>query len=389
MLAIPRKQSAQAYMWDEVYVGKSTQVHGGQGLFAKWDLVPGLMFPVAGCRASPNHVHQSHTYVIKTSSEGKVLINGAPDLYPHNGIGSFGLAVAMMANEIVTADGFPNCQLYEDYLVVFRTIHKDDELLTYYGQQYESTRGEAGYKDRRPSVTRDRDLETWRIVRSRLDVPPKDDRQALLDGVDETIRMLVREREVVVEPTPLRRVWNPPKLMHLPAAEATPSRPTLVLHPWVVYCMCRGLYVWDQRSSKNRAFGAYRLPLRINIMAATHGGSKSCHYVNEFVKQLRNAMPTPMDEMPQDMCGRILCTCTVDRELTPEEAQMALPAHMQLEGAKHTVQLKNFIILPGNGIKAKIAARGKGMRFHTVTHGTQKAVQDIEALALEIFGYDF
>ena len=389
MLAIPRKQSAQAYVWDEVYVGKSTQMHGGQGLFAKWDLVPGLMFPIAGCRASPNHVHQSHTYVIKTSSEGKVLINGSPDLYPHNGIGSFGLAVAMMANEIVTDDRGPNCQLYEDYLVVFRTIYKDDELLTYYGQQYESTRREAGYRDRRTAAARDRDLERWRTVRSSLDMPPKEERQALLDGVDETIRMLVRQREVVVEPIPLRRVWNPPKLMHLPAAQATPDRPTLVLHPWIVYYMCRGLYVWDQRCSKHRAFAAGRLPLRINIMAATKGVPKPRHYVHNFVRQLRDAMPTQMDEMPHDLGGRILCTCTVDRELTAEEAQLAIPAHMQVEGAKHIVQLKNFIILPGNGIRATIAAGGKGMRFHTVTRETQKAVQDIEAVALELFGYDF
>ena len=213
------------------------------------------------------------------------------------------------------------------------------------------------------AAARDRDLERWRTVRSSLDMPPKEERQALLDGVDETIRMLVRQREVVVEPIPLRRVWNPPKLMHLPAAQATPDRPTLVLHPWIVYYMCRGLYVWDQRCSKHRAFAAGRLPLRINIMAATKCVPKPRHYVNNFVRQLRDAMPTQMDEMPHDLGGRILCTCTVDRELTAEEAQLAIPAHMQLEGAKHIVQLKNFIILPGNGIRATIAAGDKGMRF--------------------------
>ena len=107
-------------MWDDVYIDKSTQMHGGQGLFAKWDLEPGLMFPIAGCRAPSNLENKSHAYAI-TTSEGKVVINGSPDLYPHGGIGSFRLAVAIMANETVTADRAPNCQLYNDYLVVFRT----------------------------------------------------------------------------------------------------------------------------------------------------------------------------------------------------------------------------------------------------------------------------
>ena len=203
----------------------------------------------------------------------------------------------MMANETVTADRAPNCQLYNDYLVVFRRTHQDEELLTYYGPQYEETRREAGYRDRRPAEARDLDLDAWRTVRSRLNIPPREQRQTLLDGVDEQIRMLVRERsDVVVAVSPsLRRIE--PRRLHPPAADQAPpvrGRPTLVLHPWIVYYMCRGLYVLDQRKTR-RAFAPSRLPMRVNIMSASsprffwNGRTP----LSELVRQLRDKFPTP------------------------------------------------------------------------------------------------
>lgn len=391
MLAMPTQQGPGKFVWDDVYIGKSTQMHGGQGLFAKWDLEPGLMFPIAGCRAPSNLENKSHAYAI-TTSEGKVVINGSPDLYPHGGIGSFGLAVAMMANETVTADRAPNCQLYNDYLVVFRRTHQDEELLTYYGPQYEETRREAGYRDRRPAEARDLDLDAWRTVRSRLNIPPREQRQTLLDGVDEQIRMLVRERsDVVVAVSPSRRRIEPRRL-HPPAADQAPpvrGRPTLVLHPWIAYYMCQGLYVWDQRKT-TRAFAPARLPMRVNIMSASStrffGSVRTS--ISGLVRQLRDNFPTPLDELPSDfVTGRVHCTCTVDRELTPTEKEQ-IPNHMRLAGADFTVRMKNFIVLPGNGIKAAIATGGKGVRFHTLTPDTHKQITEMESLALETFGYD-
>ena len=397
MLVVPTHQGPGKYVWNDVYVGKSTQMHGGQGLFAKWDLEPGLMFPIAGCRAPPNLENQSHAYAI-TTSEGKVLINGSPDLYPHGGIGSFGLAVAMMANETVTPDRAPNCQLYNDYLVVFRRTYRGEELLTYYGPQYEETRRKAGYRDSRPAAARELDLDAWRTVRSRLNIPPRQQRQTLLDGVDEQIRLLVRGRaDVVPAPSPSRRIWSDPRRLHPPAADQAPpvrGRPTLVLHPWIVYYMCQGLYVWDQRMTR-RAFATGRLPMRVNIMSAS--STKKIHHrqqyrsqnsVPELVRKLRANFPTPLDELPGDfVTGRVHCTCTADRELSPTEKQ-EMPIHMQLAGADFTVKMKNFIVFPGNGIEAAIATGGRGVRFHTLTPDTQKQINEMETLAVETFGYD-
>ena len=380
MLAVPRLQGKGKYVWDEVYVGKSTQGHGMQGLFARYYLEPGLMFPICGCRASPNLTHQSHTYEIHTSEE-KALINGSPELYPHGGIGSFGLAVAMMANETVTAERAPNCQLYQDYLVVFRRIHKDDELLTYYGSQYEKTRQEAGYRDRRSEKDRKRDLDAWRAARSRLTIPPKEQRQALIDGIDKEIRRLVEEKQVKDPTPPRQRALAQPR--HARPPEARAARPTLVLDAWIVYLMCQGLYVWDQRQNR-RAFAENRLPLRINVMVALVR-SRNDH-IAAFTRQVRSAVPTLPDELPNNFVpGRVYCTCTVERELSRTEAE-AIPAHFQLAGAKHTVLLTNFIILPGNGVKPAVEAYGT--RFHTLAPGENQKICDLESLAFETFGYD-
>ena len=407
MLAVPRLQGKGKYVWDEVYVGKSTQGHGMQGLFARYYLEPGLMFPICGCRAL-THQSLSHTYEIHTSEE-KALINGSPDLYPHRGIGSFGLAVAMMANETVTAERAPNCQLYQDYLVVFRRIHKDDELLTYYGSQYEKTRQEAGYRDRRSEKDRKRDLDAWRAARSRLTIPPKEQRQALIDGIDKEIRRLVEEKQVKDPTPPRQRALAQPRHARPPEAraarptlvldalsqralaqprisrppEARAARPTLVLDAWIVYLMCQGLYVWDQRQNR-RAFAENRLPLRVNVMAALVRSRKDP--IAAFTRQVRSAVPTLPDELPNNFVpGRVYCTCTVERELSRTEAE-AIPAHFQLAGAKHTVLLTNFIILPGNGVKPAVEAYGT--RFHTLAPGENQKICDLESLAFETFGYD-
>ena len=391
MLVIPQLRQGR-YVWDDVYVGKSTQAQGGSGLFAKCLLEPGLMFPIGGCRAAPDLAHQSHTYQIQTS-EGKVLINGSPDLFPHRGIGSFGLAVAMMANETVAADRAPNCQLYEDFLVVFRRIHKDDELLTYYGPTYEKTRREAGYRDRRSPEDRDRDLDAWRTMRSRLSIPPKDQRQALVDGIDAEVRRLVETEQqepspVSVPPPPSaspRQVTLPPPPGRPALAASLRQRPTLVLHPWVIHWMCQGMYNLDQRTEK-RAFAAGRLPLRINIMAGSAPYSRA-PAVAEFVRQVRNALPSHVaDELPSHIVpGRVYCTCTAERELTKSEAK-ANPKHLKLAKAKYTVLLTKFIVLPGDGLEVQVERHG--IRFHVLTAESNKRVRDMESHVLEMFGYE-
>jgi hypothetical protein len=105
--------------------------------------------------------------------------------------------------------------------------------------------------------------------------------------------------------------------------------------------------------------------------------------VPELVRKLRDNFPTPLDELPGDfVTGRVHCTCTANRELSPTEKE-EMPIHMQLAGADFTVEMKNFIVFPGNGIEAAIATGGRGVRFHTLTPDTKT-----NHLAVETFGYD-
>jgi hypothetical protein len=142
-----------------------------------------------------------------------------------------------------------------------------------------------------------------------------------------------------------------------------------------------------------RAFGTGRLPMRVNIMSAS--STKQMHHrqqyrsqnsVPELVRKLRANFPTPLGELPGDfVTGRVHCTCTADRELSPTEKE-EMPIHMQLAGADFTVEMNNFIVFPGNGIEASITSRG--VRFHTLTPDTQKQINEMETLAVETFGYD-
>jgi len=115
---------------------------------------------------------------------------------------------------------------------------------------------------------------------------------------------------------------------------------------------------------------------------------RSQNSILELVRKLRHNFPTPLDELPGDfVTGRVHCTCTADRELSPTEKE-EMPIHMQLAGADFTVEMKNFIVFPGNGIEAPITRDGRGVRFHTLTPDTQKQINEMETLAVETFGYD-
>lgn len=435
-IAIPREEHAGRYVWTEVYVGPSTvaekrtseRERRHHGLFAKCDLEPGLMFPIAGRRADPKSSQMFHVYEIKTSS-GKVLIDGDPSLHPYRSIGSFGLAVAMMANEAASPEVSPNCYFDGGYLCVCRRITKNEELLTYYGPQYEGKRKQAGYTDRRPATMREADLDWWRAVRGKLIMPSAQQKQSVIDNIDKRICTLVREDNArgghktsvqTVAGTKLRASSveeckpsyradaKPPSSStnvysaenesvddasdsSCTSEEATTrsdvDRPTIVLSPWIVHYICQGKYTWDQRPGK-RLFSTSRMPLRINIMCSTD----SRHHVTgsqaELVRRLRCLWPTPMDEEPAGGLGggNIRCTCTVERELTDDERRL-IPQEVRLTDAKHTVKLSKVIVLPGQGIKGEVATPKFAM-FCKLTTACQRKISSTESLVHGTFGYE-
>lgn len=425
-IAIPREEHDGRYVWTEVYVGPSTvaekrtseRERRQHGVFAKCDLEPGLMFPIAGRRADPKSSQMFHVYEIKTSS-GKVLIDGDPSLHPYRSIGSFGLAVAMMVNEAASPEVSPNCYFDGGYLCVCRRITKNEELLTYYGPQYEGKRKQAGYMDRRPTTMREADLDWWRAVRGKLIMPSAQEKQSVIDNIDQRICTLVREDNArgghktsvhTVAGTKLRAMYSAESQNESDSdtvddasdssctseseesdSEATThsdlDRPTIVLSPWIVHYICQGKYTWDQRPGK-RVFNRSRMPLRINIMCSTDSKYHVTGSQAELVRRLRCLWPTPMDEEPPGGLGRgnIRCTCTVERELTDDERQL-IPQEVRLTDAKHSVKLSKVIVLPGQGIKAELAAQNFAM-FCKLTTACQRKISSAESLVHGTFGYE-
>jgi hypothetical protein len=140
-LQAPQCIAPGKYEWDLLEVKTSLQINAGNGVFAKQSLPIGTMFPIVG-KAFPNNKESSHgwTYYSRTPERS---IDGHPTIHPHKGVGSFGLAIAMMVNE--SASSAPNCIFWENYLVVAQAIGKGEELYVDYGEAHASYRQAAGY----------------------------------------------------------------------------------------------------------------------------------------------------------------------------------------------------------------------------------------------------
>ena len=191
-LALPREDGPGQFTWKEVEVRKCQKPNRGCGLFAREHLYPGLAFPHAGRQIPVSEtVGGTHTWVVSP----ELAIDGHPSHHPWRGIGCFGLAVTMMANES-SKDEPPNCQLLPEALVVSRPILPGEELLTYYGSSYDPIRRTQGYTDTRSNDDRDRDLEEWRRIRPTCDLKNK---SAQLVSVTAQLQQRIRLRTTASE----------------------------------------------------------------------------------------------------------------------------------------------------------------------------------------------
>jgi len=90
------------YMWDALTVGTSKEKAAGFGVFATKTLAAGTMIPIVGKRLSRSRIDQmeklsqlTHAWVDTDLQP----VDGHPRYNPHLGVGSFGLAIAMLVNE--------------------------------------------------------------------------------------------------------------------------------------------------------------------------------------------------------------------------------------------------------------------------------------------------
>jgi hypothetical protein len=140
----PTKEGQRKYVWEGLEVRKTKH---GNGVFASKNLKKGLMIPILGLPLykQPVKPADTHHWEYQNNSLKGVHIDGRPKAKPfhsYQGVGSFGLAVAMMLDESTR----PNCFFKFNYLVVGRTVKAGGQLTTWYGDSYQEIRQREGYK---------------------------------------------------------------------------------------------------------------------------------------------------------------------------------------------------------------------------------------------------
>ena len=149
------------YEWDDVEVRDSV-LFSGKGVFAKKKIKMGTMFPILGKVVdnfeNENSLHKSSHGWIYTDNEIAIKVDGHPSIRPFQGVGCFGMAIAMMANE-ETRERPPTCQFINNCLVATGDIEAGEELTTFYGdaKQGEEPYPRIGYTNNNPY--RDADLD--------------------------------------------------------------------------------------------------------------------------------------------------------------------------------------------------------------------------------------
>jgi hypothetical protein len=239
------------YRWEEIEVRQSGSEGKGMGVFANQDLAPGLMIPIAGMRI-PAHMASGRTHAYVRSGSD-CAVDGSPGFNGHRGVGSFGLAIALMANEPDQQQDL-NCCFRVDYLMTYKPIAKGSELLVDYGVAYEPIRRAQGYRLNWANAdTRDEELEiSRRVTRTRGAQDLGEQRRAVLEAVDRAIQ---EAPSAVCARRPLRK--------------------TLVLDPDICYAQLKlagtgACYKWEQRAGKNRLFRDQDLPVTVNVVAAKY-----------------------------------------------------------------------------------------------------------------------
>ena len=132
----------------------------GNGLIAKTAIDRGTMIPILGRISKecilPTH-SRSHLYK-SDKTNGGYYLDGHPDIQPHRGIGSRGLAIALMANE-PTRTSKANAYFSCGYLIIRKNLKAGEEILVVYGRlgarDHAQRRATVGYE-----VIEDNDINT-------------------------------------------------------------------------------------------------------------------------------------------------------------------------------------------------------------------------------------
>ena len=249
--AVPDQVAPGKYTWHDLKVARAG---AGYGLFASVDIEAGYWIPIVGplqCEGAPGQwTHQSQRF-------GRV--DGNPSIDGFENAGSFGLAIAMMANEADHTTPRPNCRFMLDYMVTTEFIRSGQELLTDYGASYERI----GYTNLRTQDTRDAEKYVDLLLLAQPGMsPPVQLRLQYLDAVQELYRKASIAWQVGSTPTPS----TTPNFLEATDCEEF-VLPVLSVEPRAACAMACGAYSWEQVISKQNLVKESRLPLKVLIYA--------------------------------------------------------------------------------------------------------------------------
>ena len=138
MITIPLRTKGGYFTWPNLKIKQSREENAGKGVFATRALPVGTMIPIIG-----KTVQEADDYCWSRYRHNKNILSGNPIYNSYKGVGCFGLAIALMANESMYKK--VNCKFRFDYLVVVDHIKAGEELTVFYGHSYEPIRKRKGY----------------------------------------------------------------------------------------------------------------------------------------------------------------------------------------------------------------------------------------------------
>jgi hypothetical protein len=133
--------------------------YGGMGVFATKPIFAGATFPHIGTTLrEPDGIHPSDSHAwtyekVHLPEMAGWRVDGRPtSMFPHKGIGTFGLAMTMLVNE--ETDEKHTCVFSANSLMVAVDLEAGDQLTAYYGKDYENIRQKQKY-----SVSNNKNLQ--------------------------------------------------------------------------------------------------------------------------------------------------------------------------------------------------------------------------------------
>ena len=131
------------FEWQEVTIAPGPNNDNQMRLVVRADYLPAnTRIPILGGLTRTHPLSRRDTHAYKCTTLSPFTIDGHPSIAPHKGVGSRGLAIAMMANE-PTHTSKATAIFLQDYLHTLRPLKKGDEITALYAPRGDTQMAQA------------------------------------------------------------------------------------------------------------------------------------------------------------------------------------------------------------------------------------------------------